>query len=112
VLILKDSEVAKADMEQLRSRMMLQSVDPLFRDRNLLVAERKGRYRGFSLRKRARVPLTVISISNRQHSFAIDFELKYMQQVRDTWYLNHTNPYNISNPLKFLVQAIQIPILK
>ena len=43
VLILKDSEVAEAIMEQLRSRMMLQSIEPLFCDRDVVVAERKGR---------------------------------------------------------------------
>jgi len=56
VLILKDSEVAKVVVEQLRPRMMLQSVDPLFRDRYVVVAKRS-----FSSRKRAGVPLTVIS---------------------------------------------------
>lgn len=48
MLILMESEVAKAVMEQLRSRLMLQSVDPLFRDRNVVLAERKGSHRGFS----------------------------------------------------------------
>jgi len=60
VLILKDSEVAKVVVEQLRPRMMLQSVDPLFRDRNVVV---KGRHPGFS--QKSTVPLTLMSISNR-----------------------------------------------